>query len=129
MHKNLPRECCSKSLIEDGPFLCSLKSPCLSSGLHESTVREELKEQMSHPVLDRLCPSKHSNNTPNSELNLQIREAAMSSREKPSGASGNDQGPEPDGVSSILDTDLYKFTMQCAVRHFFPRTSKPVVPR
>ena len=32
-------------------------------------------------------------------------------------------GPEPDGVPSILDTDLYKLTMQCAVLKFFPRAS------
>ena len=32
-------------------------------------------------------------------------------------------GPEPDGVPSILDTDLYKLTMQRAVLKCFPRAS------
>jgi nicotinate phosphoribosyltransferase len=31
--------------------------------------------------------------------------------------------PSPDGVSSLLDTDLYKLTMQCAVLKYFPDIS------
>ena len=32
-------------------------------------------------------------------------------------------GAEPDGVGSLLDTDLYKLTMQCAVLKFYSKTS------
>jgi len=29
----------------------------------------------------------------------------------------------PEGVSSLLDTDLYKLTMQCCILKFFPDVS------
>jgi nicotinate phosphoribosyltransferase len=29
----------------------------------------------------------------------------------------------PEGVSSLLDTDLYKLTMQCCILKFFPNVS------
>lgn len=34
------------------------------------------------------------------------------------------QEPLPDGVSSLLDTDLYKLTMQCAILKYFPDVRK-----
>lgn len=32
--------------------------------------------------------------------------------------------PLPEGIYSLLDTDLYKLTMQCAVLKYFPHTRK-----
>ena len=34
-----------------------------------------------------------------------------------------DSDPLPEGVHSLLDTDLYKLTMQSAVLKYFPETS------
>jgi nicotinate phosphoribosyltransferase len=28
--------------------------------------------------------------------------------------------PLPEGITSLLDTDLYKLTMQCAILKYFP---------
>jgi nicotinic acid phosphoribosyltransferase len=36
--------------------------------------------------------------------------------------------PLPEGVLSILDTDLYKLTMQSAVLKFYPTTRKSPFP-
>ncbi|KAJ6018189.1 Nicotinate phosphoribosyltransferase [Penicillium sp. IBT 35674x] len=36
---------------------------------------------------------------------------------------GQDNAPMPEGVSSLLDTDLYKLTMQCAILKYFPDVS------
>jgi nicotinate phosphoribosyltransferase len=35
-----------------------------------------------------------------------------------------DHGSLPEGVFSLLDTDLYKITMQCAVLKYFPDTGE-----
>jgi nicotinate phosphoribosyltransferase len=31
----------------------------------------------------------------------------------------------PEGIGSLLDTDLYKLTMQCAVLKYFPKIGMP----
>jgi len=44
----------------------------------------------------------------------QTHHNAAESREQES------QGQSPEGVFSLLDTDLYKLTMQCAILKYFP---------
>lgn len=36
-------------------------------------------------------------------------------------------GPVPDGIFSLLDTDLYKLTMQCAILKYFPKVGEYLV--
>ncbi|QKX59024.1 uncharacterized protein TRUGW13939_06153 [Talaromyces rugulosus] len=38
-------------------------------------------------------------------------------------ASASSSSPKPEGVFSLLDTDLYKITMQCAVLKYFPQVT------
>lgn len=39
-------------------------------------------------------------------------------------ASASSSSPKPEGVFSLLDTDLYKITMQCAVLKYFPQVGE-----